>query len=247
MGPKFGATHNQVLAAAGINTALTPTAAAQQIEGDAGWAYVDQSSFCPQLAALEDLRTRIVKRPVITTVEVLARPLIANGKTHLVTGYVHKPYPPVYSMLARHVGFDSCLLIRGTEGGVIPSLRQLGRAVSYTANADDVAFDFEPSECGIAQTVRAAALPDAVLATKPDATLKDGPEFSVQAMAQAAAGTGIEALHGSHGAIRDGLIYGGALVLRHVRGDSLKDGAAAVARALDTGAALARLQAAARL
>ena len=45
------------------------------------------------------LRTEIIKRPVVTTIEVLANPLISK-KNHFVTGYVHKPYPPIYLNLA---------------------------------------------------------------------------------------------------------------------------------------------------
>ena len=70
-----------------------------------------------------NLRSEIIKRPLITTLEVLANPLISK-KNHFVTGFVHKPYPPIYLMLARNAGFDSSIVIRGTEGGVVPSLRQ---------------------------------------------------------------------------------------------------------------------------
>jgi anthranilate phosphoribosyltransferase len=126
MGPKHGATHKKVLRAAGIDVDVTPADAAARMSG-AGWAYCDQSRFAPQLHGLTSLRSTIVKRPVLTTVEVLLTPVRGAKRTHFITGYVHKPYPRVYALLARHAGFDDALIIRGTEGGVIPSLRQDSR------------------------------------------------------------------------------------------------------------------------
>jgi anthranilate phosphoribosyltransferase len=112
MGPKYGVTHRQVLRAAGLPVDLTPEEAAARLGDPAiGWAYVDQKAFCPKLYALTGLRTLIVKRPAITTAEVLAGPVRGRLKTHLVTGYVHKPYPRIYAMLARHAGYDSALLV----------------------------------------------------------------------------------------------------------------------------------------
>ncbi|MCR4300028.1 MAG: hypothetical protein NUV51_00260, partial [Sulfuricaulis sp.] len=134
MGPKFGVTHRQVLRAAGLAVDLSAEAAAARLaDPKIGWGYVDQKVFCPKLHQLTDFRTLIVKRPAITTAEVLAGPICGRQRTHLVTGYVHKPYPRIYALLARHAGFDSALLVRGVEGGVLPSLRTSGKAFYYHA------------------------------------------------------------------------------------------------------------------
>ena len=124
VGPKFGVTHRNVLRCAGINVDLTPAEAALRLGiPQIGWAYVDQRQFCTPLHNLIDLRQRIVKRQVLTTVETLVRPICGRVKTHLLTGYVHKAYPPVYAELGRFAGFDSALIVRGVEGGVTPSLQ----------------------------------------------------------------------------------------------------------------------------
>ena len=81
--------------------------------------------------AIRSYYALIVKRPALTTLEVLAGPVRARGKTHLVTGYVHRAYPRIYAMLARTAGYDTTLLVRGVEGGVIPSLREQGKYFSY--------------------------------------------------------------------------------------------------------------------
>ena len=98
VGPKFGATHHQVLHAAGVAVDDSPQRVAARLEDPAiGWGYVDQSRFCPKLYALTELRRLMVKRPAITTTEVLAGP-IKGKSTHLVTGFVHKPYPRIYAL-----------------------------------------------------------------------------------------------------------------------------------------------------
>ena len=99
-----------------------------------------------------DLRATVVKRQALTTVEVLARPIHGRRHTHLVTGYVHKPYPRIYAMLARHAGFDSALLIRGVEGGVIPSLRQTGTCFNYQGRGEEQSFEIDPVALGIEQS-----------------------------------------------------------------------------------------------
>ena len=61
----------------------------------------------------------MVKRTILTTIEVLVGPIRARKKTHLLTGYVHAAYPPVYSDLAKVAGFDSAILVKGVELSLI--------------------------------------------------------------------------------------------------------------------------------
>ena len=243
VGPKFGVTHRHVLQAAGVPVDLSPAEAAKRLsDADLGWAYVDQARFCPKLHDLVPLRTLMIKRPVLTTVEVLAKPIAGALKTHFVTGYVHKPYPPVYAMLARHVGFDSALLIRGVEGGVIPSLRQESRYDYYHDRGEEQAVDVQPESLGIEQNVRAVPLPENL-----PKTTREGDEIAIavdnKATAQAAADAGMAALDGERGATYDSLVYGAALVLTHLgRSRDLRSAADQVREALDAGAATRRLR-----
>jgi len=242
MGPKFGATHHQVLAALGVAVDLTPDQAAARVADPAlGWAYVDQAQFCPALHGLAGLRTLIVKRPAITTVEVLAKPISGRRSTHLVTGFVHKPYPRIYALLARQAGFESALLVRGTEGGVIPSLRQKSLCWAYRNLGDEYSVTVTPQEPGIEQTVRAAPLPEWLPGYSRKSDLA-GARVDAGAMARCAAEAGEQALQGEPGPVYDGLVYGGALVLHHLqRCSSLAQAARQVRQAIDTGKALERL------
>ncbi len=244
MSPKFGITHHRVLKAAGIPVDLSVTAAASQLKNSStGWAYVDQQAYCPELYALSELRRNIIKRQVITTVEVLTGPIRGKNKTHYMSGYVHKPYTRVYAMLARHSGFDSCLMIRGVEGGIIPSLRQSGKVFYYHDKGEEQAQDFNPADIDIHQSVRATPLPEA-LPPRPESE-DVGAEFDVEAVAKMAANTGLIALAGEPGSSADALIYAGAIALWHLQKyDRINDAANRIREVLTNGEALNHFNAA---
>ncbi|MEJ2423382.1 MAG: anthranilate phosphoribosyltransferase [Candidatus Thiodiazotropha sp.] len=241
VGPKFGVTHRHVLQAAGVDVDISLAQARSRIENpQLGWAYVDQKTFCPGLHDLTGLRQRIIKRQVLTTVEVLAKPISGMRKTHLVTGYVHKPYPAKYASLARFAGFEGCLLVRGTEGGVIPSLRQFGMVFRYDDGGEEKPVEISPESLSIQQPVRAVPLPETAGANP------GGDEIArildVQQAAKWAADTGLRALRGEPGPAYDSLVYAAALVLWHTgRNASLTEAAERVRQVLDTGEAVRRL------
>ena len=247
LGPKYGATHRKVLANAGIDVDRTAGEIAQDLANpDIGWGYVDQRAFCPVLHDLIPLRTRIVKRQVLTTVEVLTGPVRGRQKTHLMTGYVHKAYPPIYANLARQAGFDTAAIIRGVEGGVIPSLKQPARIFCYHERGEESPVECYPDSIGIDQPTRAVPIP----ADTPSAPRKDdeiATTVDIDAAATTAAQTGLEALAGRPGPAHDSLVYAAAIVLHHLgRHDSLTDAAGTVRQVLASGAALARFKAATR-
>jgi anthranilate phosphoribosyltransferase len=244
MSPKFGITHHRVLKAAGKDVSLSVQQAADQIsDSDIGWAYVDQKAYCPALHDLTDLRSNIVKRQAITTVEVLTGPVRGKNKTHYMSGYVHKPYTRVYAMLARHAGFDSCLMVRGVEGGITPSLRQTGKVFYYHDKAEELAQDFDPTEIGIEQTVRATPLPDEL---PPAAESEDvSASFDADAVAKMAADAGLSALNGERGSTYDALVYTAAIALWHLKKyANIRDAADKVRQVLDDGSALKHFNAA---
>lgn len=242
VGPKYGVTARHVLGAAGVDVDLAPEqAAARLADPDLGWSYIDQARFCPSLHDLLPLRAKIIKRQAVTTIETQAMPIRGRKKTHLVTGYVHKPYPPIYAMLARHAGFDSALIIRGVEGGVIPSLRQPGKATRYEDHGEEYEIDLDPAALGIEQTARAVPLPSDLPRTERDDDVAIA--VDIQATARAAAAAGRAALKGERGATYDSLVLSASLILHHLgRAPNMKAAADKVRAALDSGKALARLR-----
>lgn len=243
VGPKYGITSRRVLRAAGINVDMTPAeAAAAMANPEMGWAYLDQKAFAPKLHDLIPLRSRMIKRQVLTTVEVLVNPLRARKQTHLLTGYVHKAYPPIYASLARYAGYDSAMIVRGVEGGVVPSLQQPAKLFYFHDRAEEQNMELNPQDLGIQQDTRAVPLPKDL----PEANAADNiaTPFEVDAAAQAAADAGLAALKGQSGPARDALTYATAICLHHLgRENSLANAADKARQVLDSGKALAHFQA----
>jgi anthranilate phosphoribosyltransferase len=238
IGPKYGITYRLVYQALGLDVDLPPALAAARLS-EKGWAYCDQAQYAPRLHALKDLRKLMVKRQAITTAETQAMPVRGRAKNFFMTGFVHKPYPRIYALLAREAGFDSALIVRGVEGGVIPSLRQDARMFVYRDRGDEVQWDFNAAQAGISQDVRAPLLPGH---TEAEEVEQEKPAFDARAMAQAAAEAGLAALGGQKGATYDALVMGSGLVLWGLgKADSLAAGADRARQVLDSGAAQARL------
>ncbi len=249
-GPKFGVTHHTIIKALGGNPLRSTESIAERIANpDIGWGYLDQRIMCPGLHDLNELRARIVKRPVLSTTEVLVCAIKGVQKTHLITGYVHKPYRDTYCMRARHVGYDSLLLARGTEGGIIPSFRAPAHVVRYGENVthnDGEAFeerDIDLTTMNLLREYRAADVPeDLPLATKDTDPI--GMKWDIDALSALCAEQGREALSGKSGALLDAAVLGAALVLWHTGKVSDLTIAADKAReVIASGEALERLEA----
>ncbi len=230
--PKFGLTHRHIVQAMGLSVEHTTLEVKTRLEDPSiGWSYIDQKSYCKGLHDLVPLRDRIIKRTVINTVETLIAPL-RGRKTHSVLGYVHKPYPPKYAALVDESGMETALLIRGVEGGVIPSLRQKGLMISYEGTTEMDRVDIEPSALGIEQDLRAISFP-AEMDVHND----------IPALADYTVKLGKAALSGEKGMFYDGLVLSASLVLWHTKKVSkLEDAAQLVRAVLDSGKALNRLK-----
>ncbi|MBT3308433.1 MAG: anthranilate phosphoribosyltransferase [Gammaproteobacteria bacterium] len=227
--PKYGFTHRQILRAAGVNVDLSVGDVAAQLSDPAkGWGYLDQTQSCPALHRLIPLRNQLIKRSVLTTTEVSTRPIRGKSKTHQMTGYVHKPYAEIYAMLARHGGFDSALLVRGVEGGVTASLRQLSTTYQFMGDQPEVAIEIDPESLGIQHELRAPAIPDGV----------EGNEE----ISKRAAEAGIKALEGEEGITFDALLLSATMALHHLgRCETLAQGAEQVRDVLSSGRAAGRI------
>jgi anthranilate phosphoribosyltransferase len=163
-------------------------------------------------------------------VETLIGPL--RGKiTHSILGYVHRAYPPIYAALCEKVGFDSSLLIRGVEGGVVPSLRQKGFMISYYKGVEKARVETDPKLLGINSELRAIAFPK---------EFENGIERDL--LAEYTVNLGCSALSGESGMFYDSLVYSASLILWHVnKENSIEESASMVRQALDSGRVLKRL------
>jgi len=231
--PKYGLTHRHIHKALGINVDLTVSESKSRVEdSDIGWSYVDQNQYCKPLHDLVPLRNKVVKRTVLNTVETLIGPLRAKN-THSILGYVHKAYPPIYASLCEKVGFNSSLLIRGVEGGVMPSLRQKGIMISYYKGVEKARVEIDPKLLGINRELRAIAFPK---------EFENGIEIDF--LADYTVNLGRSALSGESGMFYDGLVYSASLILWHLgKSKTLPEAAEKVRGILNSGKALNRLAA----
>ena len=139
--PKFGNNSHKILTELGISIPTTLASALDMLHKE-GWTYIDQRVFFPELYALKTLRTLMVKRPLIATVEKLLQPIRAKQGNFVITGYTHPPYKDKMLTLLRHQNrCDSFLLVRGKEGSPqlgfdkrSPYVNSLGEADFFKAS-----------------------------------------------------------------------------------------------------------------
>ncbi len=242
IGPKFGCTHNITFKLLGLDVNMSIEKAAERLENSKiSWAYLDQSQFCPNLHNLLNLREKIIKRPVITTIEVLANPIIGE-KTHFVTGYVHKAYPPIYLNLSRNAGFDTALVIRGTEGGIIPPLNKSGKIHFYKTKSDEnKSLYVDPSnDLGMEQKGRAVEIPNSFQKLNPLDKIES--RINPNDIASESIKLGLEALSGKDGIMKDCIIYGASLILKNITDNDLSLCKKAVKEVVDSGSCLKRIK-----
>ena len=208
-----------------------------------GWAYVDQNAFCPSLYALTDFRKRIVERTAISISEVLIGPIRDLQKIHLLSGFVHNEYPLIYTMLAMYYGFSSTLLLRVTEGGVIPPLRKRGVFVRYWKDSKDMHVEADPVEIGIEGDNQPVPIPSALL---PDKDRDFGPDENNAEIAKISGQEGLAALQGANSPTSDTLLFSASLTLWHLeRFSSVNEASVAVGKILTSGKAGERFKRAA--
>ena len=243
VGPKYGVTHHQIIKALGGNPLQSMDQLSTNLSDPSiGWGYADQSVFCKPLSDLTGLRSKIIKRPALSTTEVMLTPVTGSKRTHLITGYVHKPYREIYAMLARHLNLDSLLLIRGTEGGVIPSFKAKAHFVRYNGSSDAEEHDVDLEPVGLARDYRAEDIPESTPA--PSVSGYFGMKWDNEVLAKLCAEKGINALKGEPGAVYDAAVLGTALTLWHTgKADTMNEAADTARQAIKSGEALERLQA----
>lgn len=226
--PKHGLTAHKVFLLAGISVTAAPGTTASNIE-QAGWGYLDQARFAPDLYALVDLRHRMVKRTALTTLERILMPLRAAQHTHLVLGYVHKAYPEIYSRLAQQAGYASILLIKGREGGLMPALNKPLR---------NIYCDIDSKDQDLQEQSPGDLLPEISAAAKSPSPSGDSSNDAQQCLE-----LGLDALGGAENPLRNSLLVTAAqILLQHSQANSLAAAVEKVQNCLDNGSAQTRFQ-----
>jgi len=117
--PKKGINAFKLLQAANKDVFLSLDEAKQELSNPkCKWTFVHQKHYSPELAQLQSLRTQMVKRPCLTTLEKLVFPL--RGKENLlITSYTHPPYKPLLkTLIPECLPTQKTLIVRGQEGSI---------------------------------------------------------------------------------------------------------------------------------
>lgn len=79
------------------------------------FTYLSTANTLPQLESLRSLRTEIVKRPMLATLEKILMPVKAR-KNILATTYFHRGYETALTEIAKLSEFDKAIIGNGMEG-----------------------------------------------------------------------------------------------------------------------------------
>jgi anthranilate phosphoribosyltransferase len=132
MDPKKGHTIHRILNLVGKNPLKSAGNVADDIENnEIRWGYIDQSVYFPAMNELLKLRTKIVKRPFLATLEKLLQPLRSTRSNFLVTGFVHTDYKrKIAKLLKNQKSVGAALIVKGMEGSTQIDFRKKLEAVA---------------------------------------------------------------------------------------------------------------------
>ena len=114
--PKFGITFEDLLV---NHYQATPSGKGeqriQQIR-EFKFGFINTGDCLPELEKLRTIRTEIVKRPMLATLEKILMPLKADSKNFLATTYFHRGYEVSLTEIAKRSLFDRVIVGNGMEG-----------------------------------------------------------------------------------------------------------------------------------
>ena len=112
--PKFGITFEDLL----VNHYQFPKSGNDRIKQieKFKFGYLSTADTHPALENLRSIRTEIVKRPMLATLEKILMPLQAESKNYLATTYFHRGYEVSLTEIGKLSEFDRVIVGNGMEG-----------------------------------------------------------------------------------------------------------------------------------
>lgn len=218
LAPKHGVGVIDVLEALGIDVEASPEAVQHSIE-ETGFGFLRQRVFSPRLAALRDLRDEIALRSNFNTIEKLYN---LAGASYSIIGLTHMPYMEKMLEAARGMGFRRVLLVQGLEGNEDAPTHRPCRL-------------FDCKESGVEESRLNPADYGLTSATPEDLAPGDA-RHNADVLQSVLEGRASEAL-------KDIVAYNaGIRLFAGERVSSVEAGLAAARQALESGAALAKLE-----
>jgi anthranilate phosphoribosyltransferase len=130
--PKFGITFEQILQK---HYAVKEKQRITLLE-KYRFGYLNTADTLPQLEALRSLRTEIVKRPMLATLEKILMPVKARQNI-LATTYFHRGYEIALTEIAKLSQFDKVIIGNGMEGTTLFGVHKEAK-VFIQNNSDEV-------------------------------------------------------------------------------------------------------------
>ncbi len=216
--PKHGVAVGDVLEALGIDIEGAPAEVERSIE-ETGFGFMRQRLFVPQVFALKDLREEIALRSAVNTIEKLYN---LAGASYSLVGLTHLPYLEKMLEAVKQMGFRRVMIVQGIEGNEdVPTARPC--RVFEWDGAEMREYRLNPAEYDLAPA---------------------SPEELAGRDAAHSAEVSLRVLEGQPGPHRDLVaLNAGVRIYLAQRAAGIGEGIARAREAIDSGAALAKLEA----
>lgn len=218
LGPKHGVPIGDVLEELGVDTDAEPEDVERSVE-ELGLGYMRQARFVPQVFGLKELREEIALRSCLSTIEKIYN---LAGADYSIVGLTHLPYMEKMMETATYMGFKRILIVQGIEGNEdVPTSRPCRAFEWDRGHTRELRID--PAEFGLQPASR---------------------EEMAGGDAAHNAAIALRILEGETGAYRDLIVLNAAVrIWLAERAETVADGIEIARKAIDSGAALERLEA----
>jgi anthranilate phosphoribosyltransferase len=153
--PKFGITFEDLL----VNhyeLQKSGSGRIKQIE-KFKFGYLSTADTHPSLESLRSIRTEIVKRPMLATLEKILMPLQAENKNFLATTYFHRGYEVSLTEIGKRSAFDRVIVGNGMEGTTLFGVHKEAKVFIQNGDSETQSLSLKFSEMYQQETARQIA------------------------------------------------------------------------------------------
>jgi anthranilate phosphoribosyltransferase len=153
--PKFGITFEDLL----VNHYQLQKSGNDRIEQieKFKFGYLSTSDTHPALESLRSIRTEIVKRPMLATLEKILMPLQAESKNFLATTYFHRGYEVSLTEIGKRSAFDRVIVGNGMEGTTLFGVHKEAKVFIQNGDSETQSLSLKFSEMYQQETARQIA------------------------------------------------------------------------------------------
>jgi len=155
--PKFGITFEDILINHyQVSQAGTGEQRIKQIQ-ESKFGYINTGDCFPALENLRSIRTEIVKRPMLATLEKILMPLQAESKNFLATTYFHRGYEVSLTEIGKRSQFDRVIVGNGMEGTTLFGIHKEAKVFIQNGESETESCTLKYSEMYDEETAKRIA------------------------------------------------------------------------------------------